>query len=80
MEKILETEKEKLRTFFQNKIEQQGIKMRMYVPPLTLPSDRSAALNKQRIVKMTQRNKYVEESIKECKIQITKYFEIICTC
>ena len=29
MEKILETEKEKLRTFFQNKIEQQGIKMRM---------------------------------------------------
>ena len=42
---------------------------------LTLLSDRSAALNKQRIKKMTQRNKYVEESIKECKIQIAKYFE-----
>lgn len=55
-EKIIGAGKERLKKIFETRLEKEGIEMKI---------KRSAAMNKQRIRKMIERNKWAEESFKE---------------
>ena len=52
-EKIIGTGKERLKKIFEARLEKEGIEMKI---------KKSAAINKQRIRKMVERNKWAEES------------------
>lgn len=55
-EKIIGSGKERLKKIFETRLEKEGIEMKI---------KKSAAMNKQRIRKMVERNKWAEESFAE---------------
>jgi V-type H+-transporting ATPase subunit E len=60
-EKIIGSEKERLNKIFETRLEQEGVEMKI---------KKSAVLNKQRIKKMVERNKWAEESFKESQTKL----------
>ena len=63
-EKLIGSEKEKLRKLYDTKLEQEGIKMKI---------ERSKALNKQRITKMAYRNQLIDKSLEASKIEMNTF-------
>ena len=60
-EKIIGAEKERLNKIFEQRLEQEGVEMKI---------KKSAVMNKQRIKKMVERNKWAEETYKESAIKL----------
>ena len=62
-EKLIGSEKERLNKIFDARLEQEGVEMKI---------KKSAALNKQRIRKMVERNKWAEEAYKSSHIKLNE--------
>ena len=62
-EKLIGTEKEKIKKIFEQRLEQEGVEIKI---------KKSAALNKQRIRKMVERNRWVEEAFKTSKVKLNE--------
>ena len=60
-EKLIGSEKEKLRKIYDSKLENEGIKMKI---------ERSKALNKQRIAKMAYREELLQKSLETSKVDM----------
>ena len=62
-EKLVGSEREKLKKIFEQRLEQEGVEMKI---------KKSAQLNKQRIRQMVERNKWVEEAFKVSKVKLNE--------